>query len=445
MFEKLSYALDLALDKGADKAEVFASKSISTRVNVRNLEVEEIKNAEDVGFSLRVIKDNSLGFAYSSEINTQNVEKIVEAAIETARFTAPDKNHVIAGNMNDTVVGDLNIYDEEICKLDIEQKINMAKDIERVTQQYEVIKKTEMISYSDHISEVFLANTEGFKDQYASTYCGGAAEVIAELDGTSPEAGFGIDYQTAIKKFNAEFIGHEAAQQAIQMLEGKQIQTQDLDVVFSPLVAIDFLEVITSMLCADNVLKGKSILVGRELEQIASSKISIVDNGCIPEAINSAPFDAEGTPTRETIVVDDGILKTFLYDNYNAKKAGQKSTGNGSRGGFSTPPSVDSTNMYFRPGIISEDDLLSSVDDGFYVTRLMGLHTANPISGDFSLGASGRMIRKGKLSEPVRGVAIAGNLLQLLQNVVDVADNLRFVLGSGAPTMHMGRLMVSGS
>ncbi|MFH1428372.1 MAG: TldD/PmbA family protein [Candidatus Margulisiibacteriota bacterium] len=447
MFEKLTAALELAKKNGADEAEVFASRTVSTRVNVRDQEVEELKQSEDAGFSIRVIKDKSLGFAFSSDMSAESLKTTVDKAIAAAGVTTPDEFNVIGRNAGGKTapLEELNIYDQQIPKLELTKKIEIAKQIEAVACGHEKVAKTEVVSYSDHVYDIFLANTAGFCGGYQGTYCGGTAEVIAQAHGSSSEGGFGIDFSTAFSNLNPEMIGNEAARRAVQMLDAATIKTQTMEVVFSPLVAIDFLEVISPMVLADQVLKGKSLLCGREAQKIASDKITIIDDGILSGGAGSAPFDAEGVPTRRTVIVEDGVLKTFLFDEISAAKSKKQSTGNASRSSFMSLPSVGTNNIYFQAGKKSEEEIISGVDKGFYIARVMGLHTANPISGDFSLGASGLLIENGKLTTPVRGVVIAGNLLELLQKVTQVGNNLRFVLGTGAPTIHFGELTVSGN
>ncbi|NLC77635.1 MAG: TldD/PmbA family protein, partial [Clostridia bacterium] len=178
--------------------------------------------------------------------------------------------------------------------------------------------------------------------------------------------------------------------------------------------------------------------------QVCSSFISIIDDGALPGAIMSAPFDGEGVSTGRTALIEKGTLKNFLHNSYTATKDGVTSTGNAVRS-FKSTPEVGTTNFFIEAGSVSRDELLSGIEQGFYVTEVMGMHTANPISGDFSVGASGLWIEKGKLTKAVRGVAIAGNLLSLLEQVDCVADDLTFFVGRGAPTVRIKEMTISGS
>ncbi|MFC1595870.1 TldD/PmbA family protein [Candidatus Margulisiibacteriota bacterium] len=447
MLNKINFALGKAMAMGVDQAEIFASRIISTRVNVRDQQVEEVKQSEDMGLSVRIVNDHSLGFTFTSELTTPGLEKAVENALAVSKFTAPDENNTVAITHPEepVPVESLQLYDEEIAKLELPDKIDTARRIEQAARQHRHINKTEIVSYTDHIYELFLVNSKGFQGKYKGTYCGGTADVIAESGHATAETGFGIDFTTSYQDLDPLAIGKEAAANGSQMLEAETVQTQTLDIVFSPLVAIDFLEVLSPMFLADQVLKGRSLLAGKESAPIASDKITIIDSQIMPKNIGSAPFDAEGTPAKENIIVENGVLNQFLYDNYNANKSGKVSTGNASRGSFMSLPSVGTSNIYFKPGKKSEAEIIGGISNGFYITRLLGMHTANPVSGDFSLGASGLLIKNGQLSSAVRGVAIAGNLVQLLKNVVEVGNNLRFIMGTGAPTIHLGELTVSGN
>ena len=447
MFDKINKAIKSAKSKGADQVEIFAIKTISNKTCVRNQSIEELKTSENIGFSVRVIKNKSLGFAFSSVWDKESLSDTIDKALKASQITTPDKYNLLPSlSKNNSIDASLlKLYDSEIINLSKQTRIGIAQEIESTAYKNKKITKTEMVTFSDTNYEIFLANSEGIKEHYQGTYCGGTAEVIAGTSDTASEAGFGIDYKTCLKDFDPQKVGKEAAKQASMMLNAQSISTQKLSIVFSPIVSMDFLEVITPMLLADNGLKGKSLLWQKEGETIASAVISIIDNGCLPEAIGSAPFDGEGLPTQETVIIEKGILKTFLYDYYSALKAGRSSTGNSDRNGFMSLPRVGSHNIYFKPGAQSESEIINQIDNGFYVTKVMGMHTANPISGDFSLGASGLIIKKGQLDKPVCGVAIAGNLFSLLKQIVAVGSNLRFILGIGAPTINVGELTVSGT
>jgi PmbA protein len=205
------------------------------------------------------------------------------------------------------------------------------------------------------------------------------------------------------------------------------------------------LEVTAPSLTAEAVQKGKSLFANKMGQDIAASELNIIDDGHKKGAIISSPFDGEGVSTQKTILVENGILKSYLHNTYTAKKDGVSSTGNAKRGSYKSTPEVGTTNFYIDKGNITKDELIKNVEKGFYITEVMGMHTANPISGDFSVGASGIWIENGEFTKPVRGVAIAGNIKELLKSVEAVADDLTFFIGIGSPTLRIAKMTVSGS
>ncbi|MDP3050193.1 MAG: metallopeptidase TldD-related protein, partial [Eubacteriales bacterium] len=189
---------------------------------------------------------------------------------------------------------------------------------------------------------------------------------------------------------------------------------------------------------------GRSLFAGRMGERVASDLVTIVDDGTLPGGINSGPCDGEGVPTSRTVVIEHGVLTSFLHNTYTAAKDGLVSTGNGVRGSFKGSPEVGTTNFYLSPGKTEREQLLEELDSGLLVTEVMGMHTANPISGDFSVGASGLWVENGRVSHPVRGMAIAGNITDLLMKIDAVGSDLQFFGGKGAPTVRVRQMMVTG-
>jgi PmbA protein len=206
----------------------------------------------------------------------------------------------------------------------------------------------------------------------------------------------------------------------------------------------ELLGVLETAFSAESVIKGKSFLAGKDGKEVASPLVNIIDSGALEGQLGSSPFDGEGVKTGQTIVIKQGQLQGFLHNLYTANKMGVKSTGNAVRGSYKSTPEVGTTNFYLDKGKISREDLLKEIKRGVYVTEVMGMHTANPISGDFSLGASGLLIENGELTKPVKGIAIAGNLKELLMGIDAVADDLTFFVGKGAPTVRIQGITISG-
>lgn len=434
--------VDRATARGAHQAEVYISKGKELTIEVANGQVETLKNAEEQGLGVRVIVDNRLGYAYTSDFSPQALEATLQQAIRNAEKTHPDPHYRLPEPFSDH--RELEVYDPEIEAITVEEKIKMALAIEKAAREYDPrVKITENCSYQDSQYQVILANSRGILCSYQGAYCGCFAYVVAEED-EDAQTGFGMQFDLKIGALDPVKVGREAASKAVRMLKAGHIRTQKAPVVFDPYVATSFLGVLAPALSADAVQKGKSLFAGKVGQQVCSPLINIIDDGALPGGLMSSPFDGEGVSTGRTVLVEKGVLKGFLHNTYTAAKDGVNSTGNAVRS-FKSTPEVGTTNFYIEPGNVSKEELLAGIEEGFYVTEVLGMHTANPISGDFSVGASGLWIEKGRLTKPVRGVAIAGNLMNLFQLVDCVADDLTFFIGKGSPTIRIKEMTISGS
>ncbi len=190
--------------------------------------------------------------------------------------------------------------------------------------------------------------------------------------------------------------------------------------------------------------KGKSLFAGKLGERVGSTQLNVMDSGLLPQGLATAPVDDEGVPSQDTMLLDQGILQTYLYNSYSAARDGVESTGNGVRASFRGALSSGPRNIHIQPGNRSQSELMGEISRGLLVTNVMGMHTANPISGEFSVGASGLWIEGGKPIRPVRGVAIAGNLIDFLKHIVAVGSDLRFFGSVGSPSLLVEGITISG-
>ncbi len=259
--------------------------------------------------------------------------------------------------------------------------------------------------------------------------------------------GWDADGSRFLKDISFEDVGINAAKRAVQMLGSKKINTIKAPVILDNSVAAEFLGVFESSLTAESVQKGRSLLTGKVGQKVLSSKINLIDSGLIPRRLGTRPFDDEGVPTSDKVLIKDGFLQGYLYNTYTAKKDRVSSTGNAVRGGYTGLPGVGITNLYFKA--VSESfvmpfkNLLSSMDKGLYITEAMGIHTANPISGEFSIGVSGLWIESGEIKFPVKEAVISGDILSLFQKIEAFGDDLRFYGNIGTPSLLIGAIDIS--
>ncbi|NLC06753.1 MAG: TldD/PmbA family protein [Syntrophomonadaceae bacterium] len=428
---------------GAAMSEVFFINSKVLTIEVREQTVENLKLAEERGLGLRVFRDGRMGFAYSADLSPEAVEEVIQAALANSRQTTVDEGNCLPSPV--ASYPELDLYDPRIRQAEVESKIELAKEVERVGREYDPrIKITESAGYEDSEYQITIANSLGLNASYCGAYCGLYLVVVGQEQDDN-QTGFAVQYRLRYDELEPNKVGREAAEKAVRMLGARKIGTCRVPVVLDPYVATSFLGVLAPALTAEAVQKGKSLFASRLGQSVGSEAITIIDDGTLANGIASSPFDGEGFPSSRTVLIDRGNLQTFLYNTYTAARDGVVSTGNGVRGSFKTTPEVGTTNFFIQPGSISPEKLISDISEGLYITEVMGMHTANPISGDFSVGAAGLWIKNGELTTPVRGVAIAGNLAELLQAVEGVADNLTFFGGKGSPTIRIGRMTGSGA
>lgn len=438
------FLLKSILSKNVDQAEIYLSSSRTLKIDVLDQKVESIDEIRDQGLGIRIIKDKKLGFAYTSDFDETVLEDTIDRAIENAENSEADEFNSLPKNVKTEKSKNLELYDPKIAQTPIREKIELALKIEESAYKLDKrIKKTEKVSYSDSESEVQIVNSNGINVNYKGNSCGALAIVIAAQNGEM-ETGLEMSYVKNFDDFKPEEIGKEAARRAIALLGAKSIPSQKIPLLFDPFVGTQILGTLVSTLSSDAVQKGKSLFADKLGKVVGSKALSIIDNGKLEKGLATTPFDGEGVPTQETKLIEKGILNTFLSNTYTANKGKTKSTGNAVRSSFKDLPVVGPTNLYIDAGSQTPDSIIKSINKGLYVTHVMGIHTANPVSGDFSIGAAGIMIENGEKTYPVRGITIAGNLIEMLKGIEAVGSDVRFIVNIGSPTLLISGITISG-
>ena len=440
--ELVSAAVEEAGRSGAEAAEAYFDRSEEIVIEVRDGEVENLKVAQESGVGIRILRNGCLGFAYTSDWSWPAIQEAVGAALANARVASPDSFN----NLPEPPAAypEIDLRDPSLKEIPLEDKIALARRIEQSGRSYDPrILVTEQAAYEESHYQVSIANSRGVSASDEGSYCGGAAALVAGADGEQ-QSGFGLQYTRSYAELNPDAIGREAAHKAVRLLGSRRLGTRRAAVVFDPYVVTNFLSVLAAALTAEAVQKGRSLFAGRIGERVAADGVTIIDDGTLRGGLMSAPFDGEGAPARRNVLVQDGILQGFMQNSYTAARDGLDSTGNASRGSYKSPPELGSTNFYLAPGNLGQDQIISQTASGIYLTDVMGMHTVNPISGDFSVGAAGIWIEHGEFTTPVRGMVIAGNILELLEGIDAVGRDLRFFVGKGAPTLRVARLTISG-
>jgi PmbA protein len=438
--------LDLAkkvLSWGSDEElEVYLSRNHSTRIEVSDLEVESSNVSTSEGLGIRCIKEGRSGFAYTTVLSVQAAEVALAEARENARFADPDPARTLPQPQGEAKVELAS--DKAALALPMEEKIEFARRIERAARAKDSrVRKVRQAQYADTSYELAIANSKGLAVAHSGTFFTSSILAVAEDNGNA-EMGWSYHFARELAKLDLEPVGEEAAQRALALLGAQRGQSARVPVVLDPMVAADFLGSFASAFSAESVQKGKSLFADLLGQQVAAPLVTLVDDGTYPEGISTAPVDDEGVPTQRTAIIEGGKLTSFLFDTYTAQKEGASSTGNALRSSFRSTPSPGPTNLFIQPGEKSPQQIIGEIKRGLYVTDVMGMHTANPISGDFSVGVSGHWIENGNFVKPVRSMAIAGNWRELLLGITAVGSDLRWVGGIGAPTICIGEMSLSG-
>lgn len=434
-------ALELARKRGVE-AEAFLLQGRELSIEVIEGQVETFKEAEEAGLGLRVINQGRLGFVFTSDLSDQAVKQVVEDAISISRYTEADPHNCIPQGKYDYPV--LEVYDPAIPAASLEAKIELAREVERVARLSDSrISIVERAGYEDSEFTSVIMNTSGVYASGRGNFCGIYIFLVGEENGDA-QNGFSVMMRKNYKDLDAGFTGREAADNALRALQARTINSAHLPCVMEAYVVTRFLSLLAQMVDAGMVQKGKSLFVGKLEQAVAAPVINLVDDATWTGGIGTFPFDGEGVPSRKNIIIKDGILSGYLYDCYSASKAGVKPSGNGQRGSFRSLPSVGTSNFILQAGSLDQQELYVDIEKGLYITEVMGMHTANPISGDFSVGAAGIMIENGKLTYPVRGVTIAGNLGDFFLDIEALGNDLRFFGGKAAPSIRLKSLSIAG-
>lgn len=434
--------LDEVRNKGVKEFEIYISFSRSISIESKDAKVDSFEVSEITGASLRTFSDGRQGFSYCTDFNRDAVKRMVDDAVLGSQHTTRDEFRTLPDGGRS--IPSVSVYDAGMKQVREEEKIERARALESAALSFDKrMKRVRRAAYSESEYEVLIYSTKGIDVSHKGTYCSASISALAE-DGAESEMGSDFDFSRSYDGLDVGLVGKRAAENAVQMLGGRRTKTVKCPVVLENSVAADFLGVLAASFIADSVQKGKSLLAGKVGESIAASIINIFDDGLYPGGLGTAPVDGEGVPRQRTSLIEGGILKGYLYDTYTATKDKVGSTGNAVRAGIKSPPSCGLTNLYIEKGPLSREALFSKAGTGLFVTEVMGMHTANPVSGDFSVGVAGIWIENGKKTCPVKGVAIAGNIIDLLKSVISVGDDLRFFGKIGAPSLLISELTVSG-
>jgi len=438
-------AVKKALKKGAAEAEAYVYEGQATNVGIERGQITKTNTIIDRGLGIRATVNKAVGFAYTNIIEGQNaIEDTILGALSAARASKPDQDWNGLPEKKPYVAAD-KIYDRKILELSSEGLVDIASSM--LDAAVSVNKRVFPIEGGAGVAYLSsaIANSNGVTGFDRGTIMECSLATVAKEGNTVTPVCFEFN---AGRAYNVDpaWVGKEAARLAVAALKTKQIKTETTKLILTQFALQELLYfTLINAVKADNVQRNQSSFQGRIGEKVASENITIHDDGLLPGGLRTWAFDGEGTPQQKTTLIEKGVLRNFLYDNYAAKKEGKESTGNASRAGYLSTPSIEATNFHIMPGNKTPDQLMSEVDNGLIIYYLQGAHSSNPVSGEFSVVATPAWkISKGKITHATRGVMLAGNIFEVLKNVTETANNERQMGQLVAPWILVENVRVIG-
>ncbi len=429
---------------GATAADVVVAEGDSLSVGVRLGEVEKLKQSRAKHLGLRVFTGQSTAISATADFSRDALTKLAEETCALARVTAPDPFAGLpaSGDLA-REIPDLDLYDPDVETMTPERGIEMARAAEAVALGADPrITNSEGAEFGSGYDHVVYASSAGFLGGYRDSGFSLSVVPIATENG-----GMQRDYwYSSSRRLGAleaaEAIGRKAAQRTLRRLGARQVETCEVPVVFDPETAASLLRHLAGAISGYALYKGSSFLIGRLGQQIAPAFVSIYDDGTLAGRLGSRPFDGEGVASRRNVVVENGVLRSYLFDTYSARKLDARTTGNASRS-IADAPHVGTTNLFPAAGRLSAEEIVRGVPRGLYVTELIGMGV-NPVTGDYSRGVVGQWIVDGELAHPVEEITIAGNLLEMYRNIEALGSDLELRHSVSAPTIKIARMTVAG-
>ncbi len=446
--DALQHALDRARAAGAHSADAVLAESDSLEVRVRGKEVDTVAQSRGRTLGIRVFAEGPGGLrsaiTSSSDLSRDAIARLAEDSVALARATAPDPAAGLPADGFARELPDLELFDPADRGLGVDAFIALAQRAEDAARGFDPrITNSEGSSASTSRTSICYGSTAGFSGAYESASHSLFAQPVAAQAGAMQSSWWASASRKLAGLDSPEDVGRIAAQRTVEQLGAKSIPTCEAPVIFDASAARDLLGTLIGCLSGYSVYRGSSFLREKSGQRIANERVTIVDDGRKRSGLGSKPFDGEGQPTRRNILVERGVLKSFLLDSYSARKLGLATTGNAARHAGSAP-SAAPTNLWLEPGAGDLEVLVGGMDRGLLVTGMFG-HGFNPVTGDFSRGARGFWIENGVRAFPVEEITIAGNLGEMLTNVEAIGADMRFMGSLGAPSLRIARMTIAGA
>jgi len=430
-------------NSGADQWEIAAVRSEQVSIGVRGDEVDKFQQSTSSGLALRVIKDQRPGFAYVIGGDPAGIARAAAEALASARASDPEPGLTLASPPEG--LPEVETFDPELAADPVEAKVARAKELAAAALAADPrVVHVQPAEFGSAVSTVRLLSSTGLDFTHQGTTVSAGALAMASENGEQ-EMGWDSHSARFLGEIDPQALGREAGRRAAAFLGARPVPDGRYQVVLENEVAVQFLGLLAASLQGDSLLKGRSLLAGREGQEVTSPLVTLVDDGLYPRGLGSGSLDDEGTPMAKKVLVERGVLAGFIFDRLWGARAGRASTGNGMRGSLKGPPGVGFSNLYLEPGPAGRQELESQMGRGLVISEIMGGHTADPVSGEFSFGAAGFLVEGGRRVRPVKSIAIAGQVLEVFQAVAGVGSDLKFAGRQGSPSLLISHMSVSGS
>ncbi len=427
-----------------EEVEAYVGRSQDTSVRVYEGEIEHLTSAQSEGVGIRVIRDGRVGFAYAGSLDEATVAEALAEARDNVAFGTTDPYAGLAAP-DGVAVPDLDLWDEALLSTPTDAKIELARELEQLTRAADPRVRIEDATYADASGEGAVATSTGIAAEGRETGCYVVVSTLADDNGET-QTGYAFSVGRSPGTLDVAKAARDGAERAIELLGATKPASRRTTVVLDPFVTAQFLGVLSGTLSGEAVLKGRSLFANRLSEQVAAPYITLVDDATNPLAYTATHVDGEGLATRRKALIEGGVLRQFVQSSYSGRRSGTASTANAVRGGFKSTPGCGCLALSLAPGTRSRDELVGSVD-GVLITQVAGLHSGvNPVSGDFSTGASGRLINGGTLGAPVREFTLASTLQRMLLDIAEVGDDTDWLpMRAAGVSLVIGDMTISGA
>lgn len=433
-----------AKSEGFEECEVYFVNRENLSISVYEQEVEKYNLNKTFGLSFRGKINDKMGYSYTEIIDEDAIDMMIKNAKDSAMVIEnEDMQFIYAG---DKEYAEINSYSKDLESVNAEELIDIAMNLEKEAKKCsDKVENIAGCSVSYGKSNYGIYNTKGLELTNKVNLLSAYVVPVIDDNGTKYD-GTGYTLANSLKEVDTVKIAKQGVDEALSRIGGKSVPSGTYKAIINNEAMVSLLSTFADVFSADAAQKGLSLLNGKEGQMIASEKVTIVDNPHLENGLASTPFDDEGVATYSKDIVSKGKLNTLLHNLKTANKAGVKSTGNGFKASYASPVGVDSTNFYIEKGSKSLDELMKDVDEGLIITEFSGLHAgANAVTGDFSLSSKGFYIEDGKKSYPVEQITVAGNFFELLNQIEDIADDLKFPMSSvGSPSVRVSEISVAG-